>query len=232
MDEVHDDEMMLRITAQFVAEQEAGLEPRLADYIQRYPRYADEIVDFLTYYYAWEASLTVVPELSMGGLAPAAQSALDIAWSRLAIQPVAALETPARRQGYSLEQLASLLDLSHDLLKQLFCNQVVAATVPRELLLLLSRLLAQPIELVRQSLASFERSIPSVVAEEGTIYPFAVVEEGFISPSVLVEERAMYALSVEPGQAPLSFREALMGNSQLSTAQKARWLTILEREGL
>ena len=49
MEQAHE-ETILRITAQFVAEQEAGKRPRLEDYARRYPQYVDEITDFVTYY--------------------------------------------------------------------------------------------------------------------------------------------------------------------------------------
>src|SRR5262249_30289942 len=51
------EEDVLRITAQYVAEVQAGQQPRLSDYLVRYPHYADAITDFVTYYHAVEADL-------------------------------------------------------------------------------------------------------------------------------------------------------------------------------
>ncbi len=58
---------LLHITEQYVAEVQAGRQPRLSDYLARYPRYADAIVDFVAYYHAVEEgmSTTEVPPRSM-----------------------------------------------------------------------------------------------------------------------------------------------------------------------
>lgn len=56
MDSEQDVELQ-RLTAQYVEEERAGLHPRLGDYIARYPQYADAIVDFLAYYYLFEADI-------------------------------------------------------------------------------------------------------------------------------------------------------------------------------
>jgi hypothetical protein len=45
---------LLHITAQYVAEVQSGQQPRLSDYLARYPRYADAIADFVAYYHAVE----------------------------------------------------------------------------------------------------------------------------------------------------------------------------------
>ena len=51
------DDAVLRITAQFAAEYAAGQQPRLEVYAQRYPAYAHEIADFVTYFYTAEGDL-------------------------------------------------------------------------------------------------------------------------------------------------------------------------------
>src|SRR5215831_10291006 len=120
MEQAREEEIM-RITAQFVAEQEAGLHPRLEDYARRYPQYVDEITDFVTYYYAMEVGLptdtTSVPSLSAGS-----RAALNLAWERVNT-PLPAesvtLEMLAQRQRYSFVRLATLLDLSVDIVEQL-----------------------------------------------------------------------------------------------------------------
>ena len=45
---------LLYITAQYVAEVQAGRQPRLSDYLARYSHYADAIADFVAYYHAVE----------------------------------------------------------------------------------------------------------------------------------------------------------------------------------
>src|SRR5258708_7692198 len=48
---------LLHITAQYVAEVQAGQQPRLSDYLTRYPRYANAIADFVAYYHAFEEAI-------------------------------------------------------------------------------------------------------------------------------------------------------------------------------
>lgn len=201
---------VLRITAQFVAEQEAGLRPRLEDYARDYPQYVDEITDFVTYYYAMEVGLptdtTSVPSLSAGS-----RAALNLAWERvntpLPVESVT-LEMLAQRQRYSFARLAALLDLSADIVEQLAFRQLDPATIPREVLQRLARVLGQSLSVVRQALGLLE--VPSTPA--------------------IAEARVPYVLSSE--SEPPGFRAAITASSQLSLAQKKRWLALLEREGL
>jgi hypothetical protein len=203
MEKAHEEEIM-RITAQFVAEREAGQRPRLEDYARRYPQYVDEIADFVTYYYAMEAGLPTdtasIPSLSAGS-----RAALDLAWERVTeplTEHTITLASLARRQHYSLARLAATLDLSPDIVQQLARRQIEPTTLPRELLLRLSRVLAQSLNIVRQAVGLPE--LPST--------PF------------LAEERAAYHSGL------LSFRETLAASSQLSAAQKSRWQAVLESE--
>ncbi len=201
------EETLMRITAQFVAEQESGQGPRLEDYAQRYPQYVDEIADFVTYYYAVEAGLptdtTSVPSLS-----PSSLAALDRAWERVDALPASessALATLARHKRYTLTQLADTLDLSVDLVEQLARRQLEPATLPYELLQRLAYALTQSISVVRQAL--------------GILDPPAT--------PMLAEARASYKLP--PRQ---SFRTAMEASPQLSASQKGLWQMVLEREGL
>lgn len=205
MEHTHEEEIM-RITAEFMAEQEAGRKPRLEEYARRYPQYVDEIADFVTYYYAVEAGLptdtTSVPSLSAGS-----RAALDLAWERVT-EPLAqhsvTLAVLARRRCYTLTRLAAALDLSDDMVIQLARRQIEPETIPREILLRLCRVLSQSMNVVRQALGLPE--VPST--------PF------------LAEERAACCRDL-PG-----FREALLASLQMSAAQRERWLAVLEREGL
>jgi hypothetical protein len=205
MEQAHEEEIM-RITAEFIAEQEAGRKPRLEEYVRRYPQYVDEIADFVTYYYAVEAGLPTdtssVPSLSAGS-----RAALDLAWERVT-EPLAenslTLATLARRRRYTLTRLAAALDLSEDIVAQLARRQIEPETIPHEVLLRMSRVLSQSMNIVRQALGLPE--LPST--------PF------------LAEERAVYH-SGRPG-----FREALLASQQLSAAQKERWQAVLESEDL
>ena len=204
-----------RITAQFVAEQEAGLRPRLEDYARHYPQYVDEITDFVTYYYAVEVGLPTdtasVPSLSVGS-----RAALNLAWERintpLPLETVT-LELLVQRQRYTFARLASLLDLDVTLVERVVRRQFDPLTLPRELLQRLATLLGQSLLVIRQALG-----LPDVPATP------------ILTPKrVVAEARAPYTAS-EQAALP-SFRDAL-GSSALSSAQKRLWMAILEREGL
>lgn len=198
---------IIRITAQFVEEQEAGLRPRLEDYARRYPQYVDEIADFVTYYYAVEVGLPTntssVPSLSAG-----TRAALDLAWERVNT-PAPGGETPlellAKRQRCSLARLGVMLDLSSDLMELLAKRELVLSSLPLELVQRLTRVLNQPLHVVREALG-----LPAVPT----------------TPAI-TERRASYAVSDEK-----SFREALLDSEQLTANQRERWLKALTQEGL
>lgn len=209
MEQAHEEEIK-RITARFVAEQEAGLHPRLEDYAREYPQFVDEITDFVTYYYAMEVGLptdtTSVPSLSAGS-----RAALNMAWERVNTplpSEAVTLEMLAQRQRYSFVRLATLLDVSVDIVEMLARHQLDPASIPREILQRLVSVLGQSMTVVRRALGLPE--IPS-------------------TPRI-AETRAAYTLSTPPPQP--SFREALLASSHISSAQRKRWLTLLEREGL
>ena len=215
MEKAREQEVM-RITAQFVAEQEAGLRPRLEDYARSYPHYVDEITDFVTYYYAVEVGLPTdtasVPSLSAGS-----RAALNLAWERvntpLPLESVT-LEMLAQRQRYSFTRLASLLDLSVDIVERLAARQLDTATIPREVLQRLATMLSQSMSVVRQALGLSDVPVTPPIVEK----------------HVVAEARAPYASA--DCAVPPSFREAVTTNTQLSSAKKKRWLALLEREGL
>src|SRR5258708_24872083 len=50
-------EEIMRITAGYVAEVQAGTHPHLSDYILRYPQYAAAIADFVAYFHAVEIDI-------------------------------------------------------------------------------------------------------------------------------------------------------------------------------
>lgn len=200
------DEAVMRITAQFVAEQEAGQRPRLEEYARRYPQYVEEITDFVTYYYAVETGLPV-NTASMPSLSPSSRAALDRAWERVGALPAteaSALSALARRQHCSLTQLASALDLSVDIVEQLARRQLDPGTLPRELLQRLAYTLAQSVSVVRQALGILDPPLTPALAET----------------------RATYNVSSLP-----SFGAAITASPHLSAEQKKLWQTVLIQEG-
>lgn len=204
MAKVNDEELM-RITALFVEDQETGGQPRLTDYLRRFPQYADEIVEFATYYYALEADLPA-PADAAPELSSETRAALGRARMR---QPAMSLEMPAslltlvKSRYISLAPLAAALNLSVDLVEQLVNLRFVLGTLPGELLRRLARALELPVEVVQRSLSAPRHPARSRVAEAPLAYTF------------------------EPQQ---DFRQAIAASVQLSSAQREDWQRILEPE--
>ncbi|HZU68282.1 MAG TPA: hypothetical protein VFA09_13485 [Ktedonobacteraceae bacterium] len=219
-----EEEDVLRITAQYVAEQQAGRQPRLSDYLLRYPRYASAITDFVTYYHAVEVDIPSVAgeEVSTDSMLPPlsenARLAFDQALRRVSqagesherhMNAPLTIQQVAHTRQKSLSQLAGEVGLSVDVLEKLARHVIHAATIPQEVLRRLSRVLELP---------------PDSVA-------------GFFSPRAakgpargIAEATAEYVLG-EQDQAQ-SFREALEESIALSNEQKEAWREILDREGL
>ncbi len=202
MAEMNEDALWL-ITEQFVAALEAGQQPRLTDYVRRYPQYAHELVDFVTYYHGMEASL---PQRSTALLEAHVdwQLALDQAWEKVTASPFdePPLLALARQRGCPLPQLATALNLSMDIIVQLVYGQFDPATLPAELLQRLAHVLAQSLNQVGEALGA----------------------SGPAKPHLLAEERSDYLLPPLP-----TFRQTLLDSEELSSAQRTHWLEILDR---
>ncbi len=222
-----EEEHVLHITAQYVAEQRAGRQPRLSDYLLRYPRYATAITDFVTYYHAFEvdipgemsvtgedvSAVSVLPPLSENS-----RMALDHAWGRVSQageshqgqnSPFWTMQLAASRQQKSLSQLAGEIGLSVDVMQKLAQRIIDGATIPQELLKRLSRALELPLNVVAGlSGSSAGKSSMHGVAEAATSY--ALGDQYHVQ----------------------GFREALEESVELSNEQKIAWYEILDLERL
>lgn len=76
------EEQVLRITAQYVEEWRAGMQPKASDYVARYPQYAEEIADYIAYYHAFEEELPARSEVM--ALPPELRIAITAVWQRMA----------------------------------------------------------------------------------------------------------------------------------------------------
>ncbi len=212
------EEDVLRITARYVEEVRAGHQPRLSDYLARYPQYSDEIADFVTYYHAVEAGL---PEESVGASLPGIlpnlsadfRIAMDSAWNRIEpsvgtspTNPITTLLITADKQRLSLPQLATKLGLSEDIVTKLEQHGIAASTIPREVVRRMAAVLQQPLNAIQ---AYF----------------------GLANQPQVAEAPALYHVEEHPEQTQ-SFREALEQSEQLSSEQKAVWYEILGQEKL
>ncbi len=219
------EEDVLRITAQYVAELQAGRQPRLGDYLARYPQYAGAISEFVAYYHAVEADLPgeALSEQKQGQplaatlpqLSDRSRVALERAWERISPRELATddvnttLLAVANRQELSLAQVASEVGLSGDIVEKLIGVQptIKAATIPQEVFRRLAHVLHQPLEAIQ---AYFGLAGRLQVAENPTVYN----------------------METQPDARQQSFREAIEQSEQLPGEQKAAWRDILSSEGL
>ena len=221
-----EEEAVLRITSRYVAELREGRQPRLSDYLLRYPQYADAITDFVTYYHAVEvdfpaempfASEEASLAFRLPPLSENARAALDQVWSRLSqasgVGDAAdmTLQLAASKQRKSLRQLAGEVGLSVDIVEKLERRMIDALTIPQEVLKRLSQALEQPTEVIPSYLGfGVDKRMVGRVAEAS----------------------ANYEVEEEPGIQLQSFREALEQSVELSNEQKDVWREILEKERL
>jgi hypothetical protein len=219
------EEDVLRITAQYVADVQTGRQPHLSDYLLRYPQYADEIAEFVAYYHAVETDLPqeTAEELegfhSLPQLSETSRVALRRAWERVAEHEMApadgdmTLVMIAHKQGVSLAELAARIGLSSDIVEKLAESRLTidAATIPLEMHRRVARVLRQPLSVVQASMRPSNR------------YP---------DRRQVAETSAPYHAGKQLGSQVQSFREALEQSVQLSAEQKAAWRNILAREGL
>jgi hypothetical protein len=211
------EEAIQRLIACYISELHAGHHPRLSDYLSRYPHYANEIVDFVTYYHAIEVGdpeeVEIIAPLSQASLA-----ALDEAWKRVLNADLVvnnalnSLQTAANKIHKSFLQLAVEIGLSQDILKKLDQHSIDVTTIPKELCHRLAKALQQPLAAVEMFLGLVkQKQLTRDVAESPTIYH--------------VEDQPELDMHV------LSFQEAIEQSNNLSNEQKVVWHSILVNEG-
>ena len=210
------DDAVLRITARYVAEVRAGHQPRLSDYLARYPQHAEAITDFVAYFHAVEVDIPAGTNI-MPPLSEQSQSALDQAWERIASSEMKSKRTfssllqLANQQGRSLPQLASDTGLSQDIIHKLEQHVIQASTIPYAALKRLAQALLQPVGTILASLGSIDQQAGA--------------------PSI-AEAPAGYSQEHQPGEQVESFREAIERSDALTSQQKETWFAILTEEGL
>lgn len=219
-----EEEAVLRITAHYVEELHEGRQPRLSDYLLRYPQYADAITEFVTYYHALEVEVPVeapvaskeVSRASMLPLSEGSRMAMDRAWKRLSQAGVGSnssmtLQLAASKRQKSLLQLAGEVGISVDIMEKLAQSMIDVATIPEEILKRLAQALVEPLDVISGILA--------VSANKRMVHGVA-------------ESASDYSLGEQSHIQTQSFREAVERSPNLSDEQKDVWRGILDAEGL
>jgi hypothetical protein len=217
MGNTQETEEILRITARYVAEVQAGTCPRLSDYIVRYPQYTVAIADFVAYYHAVEVDMeedthvaAALSTISCSALERIEQQLLSFPTPHLPAKQLHTLLVEARGETLALSEIARELDLSVDVVEQLEQRTIDLTTIPHELARRLATFLHWSTSVIDTSLESNHR------------------QQSIQGPSLKVAEaQATYA--VLPGR---SFLQAIEESAQLSTQQKISWREIAAREGL
>lgn len=202
-----------RITAQYADEYRQGRRPHIEEYLQRYPQYASDLLDFAIYYHTIGFDTEAIEGPAAPTLSPAGESAMAaIREQSMAYAPVspATTEAPAAiesliKQGsrvqLSPKQLATAVGLSPDILARLEEHAIAVATIPRTLL---------------QRLADALKTTPDAVA-------------AFLGAAQPGQSGAFYYAEQRPDQPQESFLDAVQ-TSMLSPDSKREWTEIVAKD--
>lgn len=210
------EEDILRITARYVAEVQAGLQPRLSEYLARYPQYASAIVDFVAYYHAVEAHMPINTD-GDAALSQISQQALERVQAQESSQAGERVNIWLLPNGrsFALSELADELNLSLDMMILLRQGMIEPVTIPYELFRRLAIALGQPVSVVQ---GYFQEDQP---AGQGT--------GKRAKPRLRIAEKQNHYSGNVRKQ---SFRQALQASLLISAEQSAIWEEILAREML
>lgn len=226
------EEVVLRCTAHYIEALQAGHQPKISDYLARYPQYADAIANFIAYYQTVELpqaqpiestyntentdSLNSADEFT-GEL----HIAIESAWQRVLMPEttpergnIQSLFLAAKQQQLSPSQLATRLTISEDILLLLEQQALLPASIPQELYRRLAKTLHQPERAVRAYLGLQRRQ---QVAEHSAIYDTG--------------NAGSAGDTTRPTQ-KVSFREVINKSEKLSAEQKKFWRDVLAQEKL
>ncbi len=232
---------LLHITAQYVAEVQAGQQPRLSDYLTRYPRYANAIADFVAYYHAFEEAIPpgdaaphptdAINRVSTSRAINCSSSCNEGTFDELTLEgtqqgeqagelasagTMTTLLRTASGQRLLPSRLAAELDLSIDIILLLEQRAIAPATIPRMLYEQIATFLQQPSTMVQEYLYSLDQRQPRSVVQK-IKQQMKVAEEGIGYPVPYVMEKP-------------SFRAIVETNLQLSAEQRSRWCIVLDAE--
>ena len=209
------EEAILRITAQYVDEVCAGQEPKVSDYLARYPQFAGEIADFVAYYHTVEAGLpgeTAIASPLAGDLRIAMNSARKRVLQAETQSTLTTLLVTLHKQRLTLSQLADKVGLSEDIVAKLEQRRIKASSIPGEIYKRLAEALQQPVRAIE---AYFEPLTGQASYRQQ-----------------VAEAHAGYQVNDLSGASIQSFREALEESAQLPKEQRQAWYDMLNREGL
>lgn len=193
-----------RITFEYATEHRGGRNPRIEDYVRRYPQYASELLEYALYYHTVGFDRQPLVGPAEPTLSPAAEKAMArireqnpeaFATVPIAIQSLVQLGLDAK---YTPPQLAAAVGLDSALLQRLEAHAIAAVSIPRTLI---------------QRFADVLKTAPEAIAA----YLNATPAGGF------------YMAEQQPDQRQQTFLDAVDA-SALSPEGKREWAEIVRTE--
>ncbi len=189
------------IIAQYVDAYHSGQSSHIEDFVERYPQYASELLEFAVYYH----TVGFATESLAGPLEPTLSPEGEAILARIrelsAASAPAAIESLVKQgvlAGYSPPQLAEAVGLTPELLGRLEARAIAASSIPHALF---------------QRLAATLKTAPEAIAA----YLGAAPAGGF------------YLADQPPAQEQESFLDAVQA-STLSPERKREWAEIVNEE--
>lgn len=195
------------ITAQYADAYRSGRAPRIEAYVQRYPQYSNELLEFAVYFHTIGFDTEALDAPPDAVLSPAAQrAALQIQERRpTSVSPVAppieGLVKQGAIAGYSARKLAEAVGLTTDVLGKLEARAIAVASIPPTLV----RRLAGTLHVVPEAIAAY------------------------LGASQSGQASAFYYADQPPTQQQESFLDAVEA-SALSPERKHEWATIVKED--
>ncbi|MGE5335222.1 MAG: hypothetical protein ACM3N4_11020 [Nitrososphaerota archaeon] len=198
-----------RITFEYAEEYRQGRHPRIEAYMQRYPQYAAELLEYAVYFHTTGFEMETFEQPAELTMSPAAEKALArIREQSLAYPVVPATPAPIESlvklgtaAGYTPPRLAEAVGLTPALLGRLEARAIAAASIPRALF----QRLGEALKVAPEAIAAYLGA------------PQAGQAGGF------------YYADRPPAQQQESFLDAVQ-SSALSPERKREWAEIVSRE--
>jgi hypothetical protein len=193
------------ITAQYEDEYYAGKSPKIAEYIQRYPQFATELMEFALFFHTIGAAEEEPDPVPSPEFTAAEQKVRALIQAESASFQHAAIEGLVQQGlsvGYLPPKLAEALGISRDVLAKLEAHAVAASTIPRTFIQRASKILQ--------------------------VVPEAII--GFLQGATPAQAGGFFYADQAPQQEQEAFLEAIQTSPRLTTEQKQEWAEIVARD--
>lgn len=256
------DEIVLRVTAHYVEEVQAGHQPDISDYLACYPQYADAIAAFIAYYRTIELSSSQLtgsadftentdnPEDtgSAGEITGELHIAIESAWQRVMMPEIASTPVDVGETDHRAEigEPGEVEDVEGVIYRQTIQSIFLAAKQqrlsPSQLAAYLN--ISEDIVTLLEQRALVPESIPLELCRRlaATLHqPIRTVQSyfGMERRQQVAEHAGVYDVEdarntreVARLSQKVSFREALDNSEKLSAQQKSFWRNVLIEEGM